>query len=248
MKKLIRKIIKPRIKDEKEFYEELKSLLGFKPKNLELYKTAFTHRSVKVVDKHGNTVNYERLEFLGDAMLGAIIAAFLYESVPEGNEGYLTQMRSKIVSRKQLNDLGQKLNLIRFVKSSISINRIGVNIHGNIFEALVGAIYLDRGYLKCKNFIEKKVVDHYIDISTLENKITSYKGIVIEWCQKTKKKLVFDSYEDSGNESIRHYSVRLTIDGVMISKGRSTSKKKAEEIAAKRVYFIHKENIQKILQ
>lgn len=241
--KFIRKIIRPQNTKDEVFYGELRKLLGFRPRNFKLYKTAFTHRSVKVVDTQGNLVNYERLEFLGDAMLGSIIAAFLYKIVPEGNEGYLTQMRSKIVSRKQLNELGKELDLIRFVQSKISKNRMGPNIYGNIFEALIGAIYLDKGYDFCEKFIEKNVIAIYLDIPALENKITSYKGIVIEWCQKTKKKLSLDTYEDSGNESIRHYSVRLTVNKEVVSKGRSTSKKKAEEIACRRYYFIHQEEI-----
>jgi ribonuclease-3 len=245
--KFIRKIIKSQSKKDEVFYAELKELMGFRPKNIDIYKKAFIHRSIKILDKEGNPINYERLEFLGDAMLGSIIAAFLFKMVPDGNEGYLTQMRSKIVSRNQLNNLGKELDLIRFVKSSISKTRMGQNIYGNIFEAFIGAIFIDRGYSYCEKFIEKKVIDRYIDIPTLENKITSYKGIIIEWCQKTKKKLVFETYEDSGNESIRHYSVKLSIDGKDVSKGRATSKKKAEEIASRRIYFIYQNEITAIV-
>lgn len=241
--KFIRKIIQPPTEKEEVFYGELKKLLGFRPKNISYYEKAFTHSSVKIMDENGMPINYERLEFLGDAMLGSIIAAFLFKMAPDGDEGYLTQMRSKIVSRKQLNSLGIELNLIRFVKSNISSNRIGQNIHGNIFEALVGAIYLDRGYGFCDEFIQKKVIDRFIDLPALENKIASYKGLIIEWCQKTKKTLDFETFEDSGNESIRHYSVRLKINGKIVAKGRATSKKKAEEIASRRIYFIYQNDI-----
>lgn len=241
--KFIRKIIQPPTEEKEVFYGELKKLLGFRPKNIAYYEKAFTHSSVKIMDDKGMPINYERLEFLGDAMLGSIIAAFLFKMAPDGDEGYLTQMRSKIVSRKQLNSLGIELNLIRFVKSSIANNRIGQNIHGNIFEALVGAIYLDRGYGFCDEFIQKKVIDRFIDLPALENKIASYKGLIIEWCQKTKKILDFETYEDSGNESIRHYSVRLKINGNIVAKGRATSKKKAEEIASRRIYFIYQNEI-----
>jgi len=244
--KFIRKIKPFQKKKEVVIYGELKKILGFSPKKIAYYKTAFIHRSVKVYDADGKPINYERMEFLGDALLGSIVAAFLFKIVPEGNEGYLTQMRAKIVSREQLNDIGKKLDLIRFVKSTISRGSMGVNIHGNIFEALIGAIYLDRGYSYCEKFTQK-IIDSYIDISFLETKITSYKGIVIEWCQKTKKNLTFETYEDSGNESIRHYSVKLTVDGNVISKGRATSKKKAEEIASKRIYFIYKDEISSFL-
>ncbi len=188
-------------------------------------------------------INYERLEFLGDSILGSVIAAYLYKKVPTGTEGYLTQMRSKIVSREHLNELGKELNLIRFVKSNIDKANVGANIHGNIFEALVGAIYLDKGYEFCQKFIFKNVIVPYVDIEKLEGKITSYKGLIIEWCQKQKKKYKFDTYEDSGNESIKHFSVKISIDGAQIAKGRATSKKKAEEQAAKRVYFAFQKEI-----
>ena len=152
--KFIRKIIKKPSKKEVLFYVSLKKLLGFRPKNIEFYKKAFIHRSVKKIDKiTGLRVNYERLEFLGDAMLSAVIASHLFREVPSGDEGYLTQMRSKIVSREHLNELGRDFNLLLFVKSSVARSKFGDDIHGNIFEALVGAIYLDRGYSYCEKFI-----------------------------------------------------------------------------------------------
>ncbi len=154
-------------------------------------------------------------------MLGSIIASYLYKKVPTGTEGYLTQMRSKIVSREHLNELGKDLNLIKYVKSNITQENIGDNIHGNIFEALVGAIYLDRGYNYCKKFIYENVIVPYVDIAKLEGKITSYKGLIIEWCQKQKKQYLFDSYEDTGNENIKHFSVKISIDGYNGCKRKS---------------------------
>ncbi|MCT4698115.1 MULTISPECIES: ribonuclease III [Tenacibaculum] len=233
----LRRIVKPQNKEDEVFYYELKELLNFKPITLSHYKKAFTHRSLKLVDEKGHPINYERLEFLGDAILGSVMASYLYKKVPEGDEGYLTQMRSKVVSRAHLNTLGKDLDLIRFIKSNISQANISNNIYGNIFEALIGAIYLDRGYNYCNQFIYDQVVLPYVDIERLEGKISSYKGYVIEWCQKNKKKYKFESYEDSGNQNKKHFSVRVSIDGNIIGKGRATSKKKAEEIAAKRVYF-----------
>ncbi|CAM1359232.1 ribonuclease III [Tenacibaculum xiamenense] len=233
----LRRIVKPQNKEDENFYYELKELLNFKPIKLTHYKKAFTHRSLKLIDSKGNPINYERLEFLGDAILGSVIASYLYKKVPEGDEGYLTQMRSKVVSREHLNALGKDLDLLKFVKSNIVNNQISENIHGNIFEALIGAIYLDRGYNYCHQFIYEQVILPYVDIERLEGKISSYKGFIIEWCQKNKKKYKFDSYEDTGNQDKKHFSVRVSIDGVMVAKGRATSKKKAEEIAAKRVYF-----------
>ena len=133
----IRKIVKPRPQEDKELHNELKKLLKFSPSSINKYKKAFTHRSVQMLDKKGIPINYERLEFLGDSILGSVIAAYLYKKVPKGSEGYLTQMRSKIVSREHLNELGKDLNLIRFVKSNIDQSNVGDNIHGNIFEALI---------------------------------------------------------------------------------------------------------------
>jgi ribonuclease-3 len=239
----IRKIVQSRSLEDQELRSELKKLLNFSPRNINKYKKAFTHRSVQMFDKKGIPINYERLEFLGDSILGSVIAAYLYKKVPTGSEGYLTQMRSKIVSREHLNELGKDLNLIRFVKSNIDQSNVGDNIHGNIFEALIGAIYLDQGYKFCQKFIHENVIVPYVDIEKLEGKITSYKGLIIEWCQKQKKKYKFETYEDSGNESIKHFSVKISIDGEQIAKGRATSKKKAEEQASKRVYYAFQSQI-----
>ena len=242
---LIRKILnQSSTQDDREFYDAMQRLLKFSPKQLEFYQKAFTHRSLKKVDKNGEPFNYERLEFVGDAMLGSVIASYLFIKVPNQPEGYLTQMRSKIVSREHLNELGKDLNLISFVKSNIPKNNIGDNIHGNIFEALIGAIYLDRGYDYCNKFIYDKVIVPYVDIPKLEGKITSYKGLIIEWCQKNKKKYFIDTYEDTGNEPVKHFSVKIKIDDIQIAKGRATSKKKAEEQASKRVYFTFQKQIE----
>jgi ribonuclease-3 len=240
----IRKIIETRSTKDEAFFVELKKLLGFSPKDLQYYNKAFIHRSVKKIDKtSGLIINYERLEFLGDAMLSAVIASYLFQEVPTGDEGYLTQMRSKVVSREHLNELGRDLNLIRFVKSNISKSKFGENIHGNIFEALIGAIYLDKGYNYCKKFIHKRVIKPYVDVPKLEGKITSYKSLFIEWCQKQKKDFVFDVYEDTGNDPVKHFSVKLLLDGKVVAKGRATSKKKAEEKASKRAYFVFQREI-----
>jgi ribonuclease-3 len=241
----IRRILRTRPKKDEAFYRELKIILGFTPNNILIYNKAFIHRSIKNLDPEGNPQNYERLEFLGDAMLGAVIASYLFKKVPSGNEGYLTQMRSKIVSREHLNELGRDLNLVRLVTSNVAKSKFGENINGNIFEALIGAIYLDRGYMFCKKFIYKRVIQPYVDIPQLEGKITSYKSLFIEWCQKEKKTFLFDVYDDTAKDPIRHFSVKLSLEDKIIAKGRATSKKKAEEIAAKRAYFVFQKEITK---
>lgn len=223
--------------EDGDFFLGIKHILGFKPKKLKIYKKAFLHRSANKKDKDGNPMNYERLEFLGDAMLGTIISRYLFNEVPLGDEGYLTKMRSKIVSREHLNELGKDLNLIQYVESRIPKSHFGENIHGNVFEALVGAIYLDRGYDYCVKFIEKRVIVPYVDIELLEGKVISYKSLLIEWCQKKKKNFDYDVYEDTGKDPLKHFAVKLSIGGNIVSKARATSKKKAEERASKRAYF-----------
>lgn len=218
--------------------------MGFKPRNIHYYKKAFTHRSLNKKDQLGNEVNFERMEFLGDAMLSAVIAAHIFKEVPGGNEGYLTKMRSKIVSRKHLNELGKDLQLVKYIETNIPVEQFGPNIHGNLFEALVGAIYLDRGYRYCHRFISKRVIAPYVDIEQLEGKVISYKGLVIEWCQKEKKSFLFDVYEDTGKDELKHFAVKLKIDENVVAKARATSKKKAEEKASKRAFYALQDKIQ----
>ena len=227
------------------FFEEMTKILGFQPTDITHYRRAFTHRSSNKQDENGHPINYERLEFLGDAMLGSVIAAHLFKEVPTGDEGYLTKMRSKIVSREHLNELGRDLNLIKWVESKVSAQHFGENIHGNLFEALVGAIYLDRGFTWCEKFIQKKVILPYVDIPKLEGKVISYKSLVIEWCQKQKKSFQYEVYEDNGTEGQKHFAVKLKIDGRIIARARATSKKKAEEKASQRAFFAFQEKINK---
>lgn len=243
--KRIRNIFNSQSNDDGNFFVAISKILKFKPKNLKFYKTAFTHRSMNIKDEKGHIINYERLEFLGDAMLSAVIAHHLYMEVPGGDEGYLTKMRSKVVSREHLNELGKDLGLINLVESKIPKGQFGDNIHGNLFEALIGAIYLDKGYKNCDKFIQKRVIDPYVDIEKLEGKVISYKSLLIEWCQKEKKVFDYNVYEDSGNDDIKHFSVKLSIDHKIVAKARATSKKKAEEKASKRAFFALQNQITK---
>lgn len=232
-------------KEDGNFFLGIKAIVGFEPKNLDIYKKAFLHRSTNKRDSDGNPMNYERLEFLGDSMLGTIISKYLYNEVPLGDEGYLTKMRSKIVSREHLNELGKDLNLIQYVESRIPKSHFGDNIHGNVFEALVGAVYLDRGHKYCERFIRERVIKPYVDIEQLEGKVISYKSLVIEWCQKKKKTFNYNVYEDTGNDALKHFAVKLSIGGHVVAKARATSKKKAEERASKRAYFALQDKIDK---
>ncbi|PNW30199.1 ribonuclease III [Formosa algae] len=243
--KNIRYILNSRFKNNGNFFVSVSKILGFKPKNESFYKTAFTHRSMNIRDGKGNAINYERLEFLGDAMLGSVIASYLYTEAPAGDEGYLTKMRSKIVSREHLNELGRDLKLIELIDSKIPKGQFGDNIHGNLFEALVGAIYLDRGFKYCEKFIYKRIIVPFVDIEQLEGKVISYKSLLIEWCQKEKKTFDFNVYDDTGNDDVRHFAVKLAIDKKVVAKARATSKKKAEEKASKRAFFVFQKEITK---
>lgn len=243
--RFIKKILsKPsRSNEDGIFFNHITEILGFKPETLDFYRKAFTHRSANKVDEKGNPINYERLEFLGDAMLSSVIAAHLFNKAPAGDEGYLTKMRSKIVSREHLNELGRDLNLIGFIESKVPTTHFGENIHGNVFEALIGAIYLDKGYTYCEKFIQKRVIIPYVDIARLEGKVISYKSLLIEWCQKEKKTFHYDVFEDNSITGERLFGVKLSINDKVVAKSRAASKKKAEEIASKRAYFAFQEKI-----
>ncbi|MBV7441545.1 ribonuclease III [Weeksellaceae bacterium TAE3-ERU29] len=217
---------------------KLLNILGFSPKNTKLFIEALTPRSAQLKSNTGYAFNYERLEFLGDAMLGAVIADYLYINAPHEREGYLTKMRSKIVSRRNLNKIGTELGLIRLIDDDIKKNiTLGANISGDMFESLVGAIYEDQGFNITKDFIYRTVITPYVDLNSLENRISSYKSLILEWAQKNKIALSFTTLEEDNAENIRIFASALSLNGKEVSKGRGTSKKKAEEKAAKRAYF-----------
>lgn len=244
--KIIRKYFKknePINKETQDFYNKITKIIGFQPDNLSHYQAAFVHRSKHKLDQNGHPISYERLEFLGDAMLGLTIAEYLFNKVPYADEGYLTKMRSKIVSREHLNELGKDLGLLQFVESNINTNQVGDNIYGNVFEALIGAIYLDKGYSKCYQFIHNKLINPYVDIARLEGKITSYKSLIIEWCQKEKIRFLFEQTEEETSENQKHFGVKLHFDNVVVGKARATSKKKAEELASKRAFYAFQDKI-----
>lgn len=237
MKDFFKRIKLPFKKNKDKLCLELEKALGIVTNLPNLYEEAFTHRSLNKVDSNGNPVNYERLEFLGDAVLGLTIAAFLFEEAPVEDEGYLTKMRAKIVSRKYLNKLGEDLGLRKFLKSQMQENQISNNIYGNLLEALIGAIYLDKGYEDCKAFIHQKVILPYVDLERLEGKVISYKSLFIEYCQKNKRNFKFETFEDEGLELEPYFAVRLHLESDIVARARATSKKKAEEVAAKRAYY-----------
>ncbi|MDB9712939.1 putative dsRNA-binding protein [Flavobacteriaceae bacterium] len=225
------------------FYFQIKNLLNFTPNSIDYYKRAFTHRSLNEKDINGFAINYERLEFLGDSILSSIISTYLFNQIPEASEGYLTKMRSKIVSRKHLNELGLELNLKKHLTSDLNIDNYGENIDGNLFESLIGAIFLDKGYKYAKKFIFQSVIIPHVDLEKLDGKIISYKTLIIEWCQKKKLKYDYETYEDSGNDSVKHFTSSLKISSFQAVRARSTSKKKAEEKVSQRAFYINQNQI-----
>lgn len=243
---VIKNIFKLRSAKDRGLMESLRKITGFTPSKPLYYEKAFTHRSTNRTDELGNPISYERLEFLGDAILSAVVAHYLFDKVPSGDEGYLTKMRSKVVSREHLNEVGKELKLSGFMHTKIPLSQFGDNIHGNLFEALIGAVFLDKGYAICERFIYKTIITPHVDIESLEGKIISYKSFIIEWCQKEKKIFYFENQADAGKDQLKHFSVKLRIGGKTIAKARATSKKKAEEKVSKRAYFALQGKINKI--
>ena len=224
--------------DYKDLASKLENILPFKPNNLALYQEALTHKANNVKDKNGQKVNFERLEFLGDAIIEAVVSAFLFKELPYAYEGELTIMRAKIVNRKHLNELGKALNLIQLLDVTLTQKQMGNDISGNLYEALVGAIFLDKGYDGAKKFIYSSMIDSHIDLEKLEKKISSYKSHMIEWAQKNHHDFQFLATEDTQKGKNHYFKVNFVLNNKKISKGRSSSKKKAEEIAARRAYYI----------
>ncbi|WP_199120193.1 ribonuclease III [Pedobacter sp. ASV28] len=230
-------IYKLYLSPHKEFVKKLKNVLGFVPGNISLYKMAFRHRSVAKVLKNGSRSSNERLEFLGDAILGAVIAELLFKSYPYKEEGFLTEMRSKIVNRANLNQLARKMGfdqLIVFDHKTVNVQSKHHSMLGDAFEALIGAVYLDKGYNFTKNLLLKRIVKPYIDIHTLEITETNFKSRLIEWCQRQGKDISFDVVENDEGESAKLFTVHVIIDNETYGVGRDYNKKNAEKLAAEK--------------
>jgi ribonuclease-3 len=237
---LKKKVFKKKTEKEALLSARIRKIIGQRVNNIKLYQEAF---SVKNSTKTNAAGNFERLEFLGDAVLGSIISCYLYKNYPNENEGFLTQMKSKIVNRKNLNALGEKLKLIDFIQNGNNGN-LGENISGNLFEAFIGAVYLDFSYEKCKNIVMERLFTEG-EIQKLENKIVSYKGLLLEWSQKKKVVIRYETSEELlPNKNILFKSC-IYLNNEKISSASETSKKKAEEKSAQRAFYTlnKKENI-----
>lgn len=228
---LYKKLFKEKTEKEKLFAAEISKIIGRRVQDISFYQEAF---SLKNPNK-SHSRNYERLEFLGDAVLGSIISSYLFNIYTDEKEGFLTQMKSKIVNRKNLNLLGEKLKLTDLILNGNSGN-MGENISGNLFEALIGAVYLDFDYKICKDIVLERLLTEQ-EIEKLENKIVSYKGLLLEWSQKKKVTLKYETAEEIlPNKSIIFRSC-IYLNDEKISNASESSKKKAEEKAAQRAFY-----------
>ena len=217
---------------------QLEHILGFIPEYLPYYQLALMHRSkLEEVEQ-----NNERLEFLGDAVLGAIVAEYLFKRYPNQPEGYLTELRSRIVRRESLNNVAMRMGLQKLVQYNNSDRGLSrSHIFGNALEALIGAVYLDKGFIKTRKFIIQQIIKPYIDIEHIESTDTNYKNQLLSWAQKKGHTLVFESIEEKTEGTRRVFTVGIFLNGEVIITGNGFNKKDAGQVAAQKA--IEKLNI-----
>ncbi len=219
---------------DKKLYADLYRILGFYPHNIDIYRQAFSHRSIATRNEKGSPINNERLEFLGDAVLGAAVSDILFRHFDRKREGFLTSTRSKIVSRDSLNKLANDLGIAKLVKSSAKNNTHNSYLGGNAFEALVGAIYLDRGYKTARWFIKNRIMGKLMDLDGVAKKEVNFKSKLLEWSQKNHIKSEFGlSSTENGNTNSPVFTSVISVEGIRIGEGTGYSKKESQQIAAK---------------
>jgi ribonuclease-3 len=221
---------------EKYLRKAIKNIFGFYPGNIFLYKLALRHRSASLTKIEGFRINNERLEYLGDAVLSAIVADYLFKRFPYENEGALTEMRSKIVSRSSLNKLSVKLGLSKLILLSDGKNSQGKSAAGDAFEAFIGALYLDKGYHFTKKVLSKQIIPVHYDIEHLLLSDINYKSKLIEWAQKEKHDLIFKVANTENKRKEKKYTVEAVIDGKPVAFGKDYSIKGAEKLAAEKAW------------
>ena len=233
LNKMIDRIKLP-FRKEKELYLSLYHIIGVLPHNLSFYKTALLHKSVARRNDKGKPVNNERLEFLGDAILDAIVGDIVYEHFPGKREGFLTNTRSKIVQRETLNKLANDLGITRLILSSGHSQSHNSYLGGNAFEALVGALYLDHGYTACMKFMKKQILGELINIDKVAYKEVNFKSKLIEWTQKHKICLEFKPLSfGKDKEGSPTFSFQVVLEGIACGEGSGYSKKESQQEAAK---------------
>jgi ribonuclease III len=223
--------------EKREFGSRLRKILGFKPGNLRLYEIAFIHRSASYTLPDGTRVNNERLEYLGDAVLDAILSDFLFEKYPEASEGFLTKIRARIVNRDVLNQISMSMGINKILISNVSSLHSSKNLYGDAFEALIGVIFIDKGFKKTRKFFIRKVLRKYLDLNMIVKNDTDYKSLVFEWVQKNKANLIFTYNEEYDFETKKSvFSTILYINKEEFGKGQGCSKKEAEQEASSQAW------------
>ena len=225
------------LSSDRHLYNSIKNIFGFYPGNIFLYKLAFLHRSAGSEILQGVRLNNERLEFLGDAILDAITADYLFKTFPLKDEGFLTEMRSKIVSRAQLNKLSMKLGMEKLIQLDQNSSNQYRSMQGDAFEALIGAIYLDKGYDFTKKVLVERIIKHYYNIDELISQEVNFKSRMIEWAQKEKKRIAFQVLQETGSGFKKQYIVELLIDDNPLSQGQDFSIKGAEQLASEKAWI-----------
>lgn len=218
---------------DKESYLCFYKILGFYPRNIQLYQQALLHKSTSIRSEKGRPLNNERLEFLGDAILDAIVGDIVYKHFEGRREGFLTNTRSKIVQRETLNKLAVEIGLDKLVKYSTRSSSHNSYMYGNAFEAFIGAIYLDQGYEHCKRFMEEKIFKNHIDLDKMSRKEVNFKSKLIEWSQKSKVEVSFELIEQFLDEDYNPmFHTEIRIEGISAGKGTGYSKKESQQNAA----------------
>lgn len=208
-------------------------LFGFIPHNIELYKLALIHKSASLILEDGRPINNERLEFLGDAVIESVTSDYVFIEFPEQDEGFMTQLRSRIVSRQSLNALAVKLGLDKQVIAGAGAGLAQKHIFGDAFEAMMGAVYLDQGYEFVNRLLINNIFFRYLNIDELTRIDPDYKSRLIEWCQKGRHRIEFHSSRDEkSSPSHPSFSATVEIDGMKVGYGSGESKKEAEQQAA----------------
>lgn len=214
---------------DKDFLRSLRNLLGFYPGNLSVYHLAFSHRSLALETEQGIKLSNERLEYLGDAVLGAVVAEMLFKKFPYKDEGFLTEMRAKIVSRENLKQVAMKIGIDEFLKKDAGPGSYR-SMYGDAFEALIGAIYVDKGYARARRFLLDRIIRNHVDLHAMEVTENNFKSRILNWGQREKHTVNFEVIEEDSKSKL--IKIRLLVDEKEIATGTDFVKKKAEQIAA----------------
>jgi ribonuclease-3 len=227
------KLSKANTKDDKKLITAIRTIAGFSPSNLALYKLATLHSS-KGKEIEGFRESNERLEYLGDAVLGAAVADYLFKKYPFKDEGFLTEIRSRIVNRESLNHLARKVGISAIVQFDHKNSQLQQVILGNTLEALVGAVYLDKGFIRCKKFVVDKLIQPYFDLEVVVNSNSNHKSKIIEWSQRNGKEIKFEILSVKNGRSSKEFSAQVIIAEQPYGLGYGYTKKKAEQDAAQK--------------